>query len=594
MARRSAHHSKEQRKSRGQKMKIASRGTIKILALSFLLTGCGRLDNAFIESQFYGEKPFVPAGTNTVLPPKLDRVDLFSHIARGDYCVHYRILTGVDFSDLPPVQASGWTVSGILTKVLIGRQDSEAVKNTEVKAAQGRAEALETQSTVEARAKRCKEEVERLTATGTDSNFSVSQRLARAYDEFARAPGKSGEFLTGDEQRQRRGQIQDEVLRASEQRCNTYKLYLQTVQSNASFLSGSASTILGGLGAIFTDSGVSRALAGAAGISAGVGAQFQESYFMSLAVPAISEGIDNGRQTIFKQIRDQRSTDIAGYTLQHALLDAVRYDGACSIPRGLQEVADAARNIRTPGAFVMQRAIDQFAQARQSLNRLSSIESATDYPASLIFGGASNRPDDLSELWSEPTRAIGTQTALLLSYAQDLNNRLIQIAARDKNNYDAIAKIAQTEIDAARSRVLEKIDSATIKQKARDIQVRISDANSKIASSATDIDNKNAAIAELNRARAESRSEIIAPLQADAAAFLSAIDSSRVLSSGMPLDETKKAICLVRDLFWTVVPPNPDNRTKSACSPPAVAAPVAPVIQAPAPPPPPPASNPNG
>lgn len=569
-------------------MKRVVRGAFGVLALSFVLTGCSRLENAFIEGQFYGDKPFVPAGTNTVLPPKLDRVDLFSHIARGDYCVHYRILTGVDFSDVPPVQANGWTVSGILTKVLIGRQDSEAVKNTEVKAAQGRAEALETQSTAEARAKRCKDEVERLTATATDSNFSVSQRLARAYDEFARSPGKAGEFLTGEEQRQRRGQIQDEVLRASEQRCNTYKLYLQTIQSNASFLSGSASTILGGLGAIFTDSGVSRALAGAAGISAGVGAQFQESYFMSLAVPAISEGIDNARQTIFNQIAQQRKSDIHLYTLQNALLDAVRYDGACSIPRGLQEVADAARNIRTPGAFVMQRAIEQFTQARQSLNTLASVE-VNGGAASAVFGTA-GADQEIASFVDQPTLAVAKQIEMIRSYALSVDAAMTRLVATAPNDYDDNVKLARDQLTGARDRVIPNLSA--LAETARTIEVDIVKAQVKIADAKADIDAKNTAIAELNSARGKSRSEVIAPLQGSAATFLSAADSVRILSFATTKSGRNDAVCHIQKAFGNVAPPPgaagiPPCPTPAAAPAPA-AAPVAPVIEEPAPPPPPP------
>lgn len=576
-------------------MKRVVRGAIGILTLSFLLTGCGsRVENAFIEGEFYSDKPFGSAGTNTVLPPKLDRVDLFSHIARGDYCVHYRILTGVDFSDVPPTppQASNWTISGLLAKITGGGLNPS---QTDIDVAKGRATALEAQSTAEARAKRCKDEVERLTATATDSNFSVSQRLARAYDEFARSPGKAGEFLTGEEQRQRRGQIQDEVLRASEQRCNTYKLYLQTIQSNASFLSGSASTILGGLGAIFTDSGVSRALAGAAGISAGVGAQFQESYFMSLAVPAISEGIDNARQTIFNQIAQQRKSDIHLYTLQNALLDAVRYDGACSIPRGLQEVADAARNIRTPGAFVMQRAIEQFTQARQSLNTLASVE-VNGGAASAVFGTA-GADQEIASFVDQPTQAVGKQIEIVRSYALSVDAAMTRLVATAPSDYDANVKLARDQLIAARDYVITNLSA--LSGTAHTIEVDIVKAQVKIADAKADIDAKNTAIAELNSARGKSRSEVIAPLQGSAATFLSAADSVRILSFATTKSGRNDAVCHIQRAFGNAAP-SPGAAGIPPCPTPAAApapaaAPVAPVIQGPLPPPAPaPAPSPGG
>lgn len=569
-------------------MKRVVRGAFGVLALSFVLTGCSRLETHLIEGEFYSDKPFVPAGTNTVLPPKLDRVDLFSHIARGDFCKHYQIVAGHEHPRViaartqqnltqtpatgettppksvePPKRSAsfGWILSAFMPVAEVKEKESQPevpkVEKTETPRS-----AADLRGVAEA----CRDDVIKLAATSVDTNFSVSQRLARAYNEFASNADGGDEGL-----KRRRNEIQDEILRASEQRCNTYKLYLQTIQSNASFLSGSASTILGGLGAIFTDSGVSRALAGAAGISAGVGAQFQESYFMSLAVPAISEGIDNGRQTIFKQIRNQRTTDIYGYTLQHALLDAVRYDGACSIPRGLQEVADAARNIRTPGAFVMQRAIEQFAAARSSLNDLANAEAGIT-----TSGGVIGSPIDQDVTTSllalakrEPLKAIQSQVDTVNTQSQDTETRLSRfLAAAPAEDAAALGEIvssARKEIVAARIRTTSRVGADTIRAAAGTIDAKLRAANDAYKDAVGSPDKRDLAFAELNVQYGEAQSKVLAEIEKAALPFFSAVIASRASSGATSKEQKIEFLCRVRALFVAVHKAEQEPEAPAAC-----------------------------
>ncbi|MBN9496376.1 MAG: hypothetical protein J0H39_06455 [Alphaproteobacteria bacterium] len=570
------------------------RGAIGILALSSMLTGCGHLGKSMIEGEFYSEKPFVPAGTITVLPPKLDRVDLFSHIARGDYCVHYKIITGYEHPlakaartqhTPPPTQSTtpqqtpastaptktasfGWILSAFIPAAAAENEKPQPAAGEKVVPAPPPTanRGADTNRVAEA----CRDDINRLASTSNETNYSVSQRLARAYDEFARGSA-DGTTPTTTELRYRRNEIQDEVIRASEQRCNAYKLYLQTVQSNASFLSGSASTILGGLGAIFTDSGVSRALAGAAGISAGVGAQFQDSFFMSLAVPAISEGIDNARQTIFKQIRQQRDSDINGYTLQHALLDAVRYDGSCSIPRGLQEVADAARNVRNPSAFVMQRAIDQFAMARQSLNDLTRTEGG-DFPSGGIIGPPIDRdsPSSLLALVNQsPLKAIQAQIDNVNTQEQNTDIRLSRFlaaaATEDVGTLEPAVAIVRKELAAARDRTTAAINTDEIKKSAQEIDVKLRGARRSYADARDDAAKRDIAFAEINVQSGEAQSKVLAEIEKAALPFFSAVIASRASSGAISKDQKIQYLCRVHALFVAVHKAEQEPEAPAAC-----------------------------
>ncbi|MBI3505565.1 MAG: hypothetical protein HY059_12045 [Proteobacteria bacterium] len=259
------------------------------------------------------------AGPKGVIARDLEAVDLFAQIARGDYCVQYKIV----FGEEPATRAA------------------------------------------------CKPAIEEFARRKELEDATASARLARAYGEFA--------SLSSEEKTSRRNEIQDEIFRASEQRCNAFKTYLQRLQSNTGFFGNSLATVLGGLGAIFTDAGVARSLAGAAGITTGVTSQFNESYFFSLTVPIISDGIDNARSTVHAQSMERRTkpdpadaskkipATAFDYTLQAAILDAVRYDGACSIPEGLRAAGEATRSLRTPGPDILAKAIDQYNAVRDKL-----------------------------------------------------------------------------------------------------------------------------------------------------------------------------------------------------------------------------------
>ena len=146
-----------------------------------------------------------------------------------------------------------------------------------------------------------------------------------------------GRFQTSSATAAQRNAIQDEIIRASDQRCGVYKIHLRRLQSTSNFLLGSAATALGGLGAIFTAADTARALAGAAGITSGINAEYQESFFSSVIAPVIIDGMEARRSTLRQSIDPHRTEDLLKYPLQAALADAARYAAACSASEGLAE-----------------------------------------------------------------------------------------------------------------------------------------------------------------------------------------------------------------------------------------------------------------
>lgn len=211
---------------------------------------------------------------------------------------------------------------------------------------------------------------------GTSSSDAgeSSAKLYKAYERF-------NELRRGAVER---NQIQDEILRASEQRCSVYKTYIRRTQSGSTFFFGSLATILGGLGAIFTDATVARSLAGSAGILSGIGAEYQQSYFSNLATEVIVDGIEMRRQRIRDDLMLRRqNADIRAYTVQAAILDAVRFHGACTIVEGLREASQSIQTTRDPGLKAIKSSLRDIAESRKMLDQIQKGEYLSVSPAGL-------------------------------------------------------------------------------------------------------------------------------------------------------------------------------------------------------------------
>ena len=105
-------------------------------------------------------------------------------------------------------------------------------------------------------------------------------------------------FYTGldENAKRKRNSAQDRMIAASNQRCNRYKRYLKRIDSQTNLILGSLSTIMGGAGAIFTGTNTVRALSGVSGMFSGIRAEFNESYFSSLAIQVVTKGIESERK----------------------------------------------------------------------------------------------------------------------------------------------------------------------------------------------------------------------------------------------------------------------------------------------------------
>lgn len=176
-------------------------------------------------------------------------------------------------------------------------------------------------------------------------------------------------FYLYDKVTAQRNRVQDRLLAASDQRCNTYKNYLRRVETTQSSLFGSLTTMLAGAGAIATPATTVRALSGLAGISSGVGAELRQSYFSGLATQVIVPGIDLARDDLRQKIAANRKAEIGDYTVEAAIAEAVRYHGACSMNTGLERSGKAVSDAKNIGLGTLKTALDDFNSAKEAMKK---------------------------------------------------------------------------------------------------------------------------------------------------------------------------------------------------------------------------------
>jgi hypothetical protein len=283
--------------------------------------------------------------------------------------------------------------------------------------------------------------------------------LYRAYRRFRETRGDAA----------RRNAIQDEILRASEQRCNVYKIHVRRLRSSTNFAYGGLTTLFGGLGALFTSIDVSRALSGAAGITSGLNAEFDQAYFANLATEVIIDGIESRRKRIHDEIVERRTrADLATYSVEAAVLDAVRFHGSCSIIEGLREASSSIKTVRDPGLHAMAETVAAIGRAKDLVDRVArnrpieEIAAAAATPGRSALLGGAPLPSVTEELPLARVAAASAGAATLVAELRTVVERkkaAIQAAGQTDPGLDGVTSAAE-DARARLQAVLDTVNTA--------------------------------------------------------------------------------------------------------------------------------------
>jgi hypothetical protein len=208
--------------------------------------------------------------------------------------------------------------------------------------------------------------------TGPTEVRVASIELSMAYRAFYARTNAMSEAA----KRRERNRVQDQVFNASQLSCAIFKRNIRIQQEKSGFITGTATTVLGGLGAIFTSASTARALAGSAGITSGVGAEFRQVHFANLAAEVITAGIEAKRASIYDQIDKRRHDATNGslgvYSMENAIHDTIRYHAACSIDVGFEAAKDAIQLTRNPGLNEAANVIERVQALRQKIQQIDA------------------------------------------------------------------------------------------------------------------------------------------------------------------------------------------------------------------------------
>jgi len=132
------------------------------------------------------------------------------------------------------------------------------------------------------------------------------------------------------------------LIAASNQRCSAYKEILSETDREGNFLFGALSTILGGLGAIFTPAATARSLAGAAGISSGLRSDFNSSFFYEKTIALLVKSIDDQRTKALAEIRTRMNDEsVDKWPFPMALGEVQLFHDLCSLSGAFAGISDA-------------------------------------------------------------------------------------------------------------------------------------------------------------------------------------------------------------------------------------------------------------
>lgn len=182
---------------------------------------------------------------------------------------------------------------------------------------------------------------------------------------YARVIGKSEA-----NKRMERNRVQESILSVAEDRCTAYKQYLRYDQAESNFWMGSTATVMGALGAIVNTATAARTYSAAAGVLAGVNAEYNQAYFGNLFYNVITKAIDEDRREAYREIQEYgQKKDLASYPVEAAIKDAIVYDGKCSAVSALEYAEQSVRLVNDPGLDSLNRVLVKLNQAKAIIEK---------------------------------------------------------------------------------------------------------------------------------------------------------------------------------------------------------------------------------
>lgn len=242
---------------------------------------------------------------------------------------------------------------------------------------------------------------------------------------------------------QRRNRVQDRLIAASNQACLEFKRHIHRLQAEGNFGFGVLSVITGGAGAITTATSAARILSGVTGILSGARAEFNQDFFARFTATVLTKAIDNRRDELIRKLQTPRASDIAAYTVEMAIADALVYNDSCSLVSALQVTDTALTVAEDPG-----------------IKRLNEVLLSANISPSVLFKGTVEGVN----LPLPPKLALGGTTILGQADAnlalKQIRDQQAKLLKESVDRHDALKKEAATKTQAVKDAANKIIDKA--------------------------------------------------------------------------------------------------------------------------------------
>jgi hypothetical protein len=143
-----------------------------------------------------------------------------------------------------------------------------------------------------------------------------------------------------------RNDIQDQIIAASNVRCQQWMSYFSTQSAAVGFTTKSIGTVASALATAFTPVDVKSGFSAASSIATGTSANYTEIYLQQKTTSVIFQGIVTRQASLIRGLRSKRFKDgkpapLQSYTLSQAIADGLAYHAACSLESGLEQASEA-------------------------------------------------------------------------------------------------------------------------------------------------------------------------------------------------------------------------------------------------------------
>ena len=163
------------------------------------------------------------------------------------------------------------------------------------------------------------------------------------------------------------------LVQRSDKICHTHEAGIISIGSEANFGLSEITTILAGLGGLFTPAATARALSGAAGLVNATRDNFNQVFFQNLLATAIVKSIETTRVAKRGSILGHVGKDKDTWSIDLMIADVEDYHASCSFYAGMVALTSAAQRVTPSTDEISARIAELVTQRKNNQDQLDVL-----------------------------------------------------------------------------------------------------------------------------------------------------------------------------------------------------------------------------